>query len=131
MTPSRREHAHVTHPKRATRSEGWLVRPYRAFIFLFGFLLTLRSFDFMSYQLLDGRYARHESLPVTRIDLNHCDRTELLLLPEVGPQLADRIVAYRDEFGPLRTPTELLQIQGIGPATLRILAPYLEWSSDQ
>lgn len=58
-----------------------------------------------------------------RVDLNKARRSELLQLPGIGPALAERIEAYRDEAGGFRSVEELARVRGIGPATLQRLRP--------
>ena len=41
--------------------------------------------------------------------------------PGIGPVLAQRIVDWRTENGPFQTAEDLLQVEGIGPATLENL----------
>ena len=60
-----------------------------------------------------------------QVDVNTADAAELERLPEVGPQLARRIVAYRTQHGPFRSATELGRVPGIGPKTQRTLEPYV------
>lgn len=55
------------------------------------------------------------------IDLNRADAAELEGLPGVGPVLAQRIVAYRDEYGPFTVVEDLLDVPGIGEAKLEQL----------
>jgi competence protein ComEA len=52
------------------------------------------------------------------IDLNSATVAELEALPGVGPVLAKRIVAHRDERGPFRTIEDLLDVPGIGESKL-------------
>ncbi|WP_255365348.1 helix-hairpin-helix domain-containing protein [Cellulosimicrobium sp. I38E] len=52
------------------------------------------------------------------VDLNAADATALDALPGIGPVLAERIVAWRDENGPFTTVDELGEVSGIGPAVL-------------
>lgn len=54
----------------------------------------------------------------TGVDLNRADATQLEVLPGVGPVLAQRIVAYREENGPYATIEDLLDVPGIGEAKL-------------
>ena len=61
----------------------------------------------------------------TRVDLNAADRVELCTLPGIGPATADRIIAYRTENGPFRSPDELLRVDGIGSATLENIREYI------
>ena len=56
------------------------------------------------------------------VDLNSASAAELEELPGVGPVLAGRIAAYRDESGPFRSVDQLIEVPGIGPAVLSGLA---------
>lgn len=53
-----------------------------------------------------------------RIDPNRDSEVELSRLPGVGPALAARIVASREEEGPFRRPEDLARVPGIGDATV-------------
>jgi competence ComEA-like helix-hairpin-helix protein len=64
-----------------------------------------------------------------RIDVNQATVYELIHLPDIGPALAERIVQYRDQHGPFRALEDLRQVGGIGPQTLKSMAPYLRWTS--
>ena len=59
------------------------------------------------------------------VDVNTATVAELERLPQVGPILAHRIVAYRQRHGRFRTPEELGQVEGIGPKTSGALADYV------
>lgn len=61
-----------------------------------------------------------------RLDPNRASEAELDRLPGVGPTLAGRIVAARDEGGGFGSVAELGRVPGIGPATLARLSPFLE-----
>jgi len=63
--------------------------------------------------------------PAHRIDLNRADRAELLQLPGVGPNLAERIEEYRREHGGFRSVEDLRHVKGIGPAALARLRPWV------
>jgi competence protein ComEA len=63
--------------------------------------------------------------PAYRIDLNRADRAELLQLPGIGPNLAERIETYRRESGGFRSVDDLRRVNGIGPATLTRLRPWV------
>ncbi len=57
-----------------------------------------------------------------RISINSASATELQELPGVGPVLAERIVAFREQNGPFVSLDALLEVSGIGESTLRNLA---------
>ncbi|MEZ4471562.1 MAG: helix-hairpin-helix domain-containing protein [bacterium] len=43
----------------------------------------------------------------------------------IGPKLAERIVAWRDDHGPPKTRRELLKVPGFGPRTFEQAAGFL------
>lgn len=55
------------------------------------------------------------------IDLNTADATELDTLPRVGPALAERIIAWREENGRFTSVDDLLAVSGIGEKMLEAL----------
>jgi competence protein ComEA len=59
------------------------------------------------------------------VDLNTASQAELETLPEVGPVTAQAILAWRDQHGGFTSVQELLEVDGIGDATLGQLAPYV------
>lgn len=59
------------------------------------------------------------------VNLNTASLTELETLPEVGPVTAQAIVTWRDENGGFTSVDELLEVSGIGDATLEQVAPYV------
>ena len=61
--------------------------------------------------------------PGRLVPLNTAGQTELETLPEVGPVTAVAIIAWRDEHGGFTAVDELLEVDGIGAATLGELAP--------
>lgn len=69
---------------------------------------------------LSGQAARRSETLAggERVDLNRADSAKLLALPGVGPSLARRIIEYRSRNGPFRRVEDLLNVRGIGPATL-------------
>jgi len=52
------------------------------------------------------------------VSLNQATAAEFETLPGVGPVLAERIVAHRDENGPFESVDDLLDVPGIGEAKL-------------
>lgn len=69
---------------------------------------------------------RAEPLAVAfKIDINQADWPELALLPNVGEQLAKRIVADRAAQGPYERFSDLERIRGIGPRTIDAMRPFL------
>ena len=48
------------------------------------------------------------------ININTASASELETLDGIGPVLAERIVAYREEHGPFAAVEDLMQVKGIG-----------------
>ena len=63
--------------------------------------------------------------PGPLVNLNTASQVELEGLPDVGPVTAQAIIAWRDEHGGFSAVEELLEVDGIGDATLGKLAPYV------
>ena len=63
--------------------------------------------------------------PTALVNLNTADETQLDTLPEVGPVTAASILAWRSEHGGFTSVDELLEVDGIGEATLARIAPHV------
>jgi competence protein ComEA len=50
-----------------------------------------------------------------KININTASVMELVELQNVGPSYAQKIVAYRQQNGPFKTPEDIMQVAGIGP----------------
>ena len=59
----------------------------------------------------------------TLVNLNTADAAALDTLPGVGPVTAESILSWREEHGGFTSVDELLEVDGIGEATLADLAP--------
>ena len=59
------------------------------------------------------------------VNLNLAGQAELETLPEVGPVTAQAILAWRDQHGGFTDVAELLEVDGIGDATLAQITPYV------
>lgn len=60
-----------------------------------------------------------------RVDLNRAPIAELQTLPGIGPARAQAIVLHRLRHGWFRCLEDLTAVDGIGPATLAELLPFL------
>jgi competence protein ComEA len=62
---------------------------------------------------------------VPLVNLNTADQTALESLPGVGPVTAQAILKWRSENGSFTAVDELLEVSGIGDATLAEIAPFV------
>lgn len=59
------------------------------------------------------------------VDVNTADAEELAQLPGIGEELAGRIVAHREEYGPFEAIEEIMEVSGIGEGKFAALASYI------
>ena len=63
--------------------------------------------------------------PATPVNLNLADQAALETIPEIGPVTAAAILEYRAQVGSFSSVEELLEVSGVGPATLEAMRPYV------
>lgn len=59
------------------------------------------------------------------VNINSADQVALESIPGVGPVTALAILQYRQEIGSFSSVEQLLEVSGIGPATLESVRPYV------
>lgn len=59
------------------------------------------------------------------VPLNTADQLLLETIPGIGPVTAAAILEYRDRVGSFTSVEQLLEVSGIGPATLESMRPYV------
>jgi len=71
----------------------------------------------------------HERPPPATIrfslDINTAAAAELSQLPGIGPTMARRIVAHRQQHGPFPNIAAIARVSGIGPVTLEQIRPFI------
>ena len=59
------------------------------------------------------------------ININTAKKQNLVKLPKIGTVTAERIIRFRDDYGPFKSIDDLLKVKGIGPKTLEKLKPQI------
>lgn len=62
---------------------------------------------------------------LVRMNLNTASSAQLDRLPRIGPKMAARIIAYREEKGGFTRVQDLVNVRGIGEKTLKKLEPFV------
>lgn len=65
-----------------------------------------------------------------KVNINSADASQLALLPRVGPSVAQRIVEFRKENGPFKSPDDLMLVRGIGEKTYALIKPFVATSGE-
>ena len=60
------------------------------------------------------------------LNINTASTKELQILPNIGPQMAQRIVDYREQHGTFDSVDALQNVKGIGTKTLEKLRPLVD-----
>ncbi len=78
---------------------------------------------------LSGGLVHHDAAPAPAgrftVNVNQAGVNDLAQLPELGIATAQRIVDHRRQHGPFNSLDALLEVPGIGPATLEAMRPHL------
>ena len=69
-------------------------------------LLPSVAFDTAQTSTIDENFEK--------VNLNTALKEELMTLPGIGEELAERIITYREQHGPFQTVEELMNVSGIG-----------------
>jgi competence protein ComEA len=60
------------------------------------------------------RASKRKPAPPKIVNINTARIPELMTLPHVGPEIARRIVAYREKYGRFDEHYEIMEVDGIG-----------------
>lgn len=71
------------------------------------------------------KFSAHETVVVSRININQATSEELQRLPRIGPALAKQIIIMRTRIGEFLSADDLLLVSGIGEKTLARLRPLI------
>ena len=64
------------------------------------------------------------------VNINTADAEALMLLPRVGPSVAQRIVEFREKNGRFKNTEDLMLVRGIGEKTFQLIQPHIVVSGE-
>lgn len=59
------------------------------------------------------------------ININTAPAEELMLLPDIGENLANSIIAFREANGPFQSTLDIMRVKGIGDNTYNNISKYI------
>lgn len=90
-------------------------------LLLGGAILRVSHLKFFKEERVEVAY--HNQLH--KLNINKASLEELITLPYIGQELAQRILEYRKKQGKFKSLEELLQIKGIGEKRLNLIKEYI------
>ena len=88
-------------------------------------LMVINTFNFLRRENLKNSSRLVVEAGRIQLSLNAVSAVELEDLPGIGPVIAQRIVAYRQQKGRFSSLDELKEIKGIGDRLYEKIIPYL------
>ncbi|MDW7680134.1 MAG: ComEA family DNA-binding protein [bacterium] len=77
--------------------------------------------------LLTSAKASKRDVPILeKVDINNAELEALILLPQIGPVLAKRIIDYRNKNGKFQTVDDIKKVKGIGEKKYNKIKPYIQ-----
>ncbi len=91
-------------------------------------LIVLMSlvFLFINIVFADRKEDRSACSYIFQVDVNKADKSELRLIPGIGPALADKIIDKRQELGGFDHLEDLMLVHGIGEKIFQKIKPFLK-----
>jgi competence protein ComEA len=91
-------------------------------------LTVLALLVFTPWLSMPAAAGDQDSAPAIRVNINAASSEELQFLPGVGESRAQAILALRKQRGEFKSLEELLEVKGIGDASLARMEPHLTLS---
>ncbi|MBP7088416.1 MAG: helix-hairpin-helix domain-containing protein [Candidatus Omnitrophica bacterium] len=101
-----------------------------AILILIGSLLRLFNpgllpLNYQSNAAKEAAGIKSQPEMMVNINLASCDQLEKI--PGIGSVIAQRIIVYRQQFGPLKSLEDLREVKGIGDKKLENIKQYLKF----
>ena len=94
--------------------------------FLVSLLVILNVINYSRRKQMEKEYRLVIKEGIEPISINSAGSEELECLPGIGPALAQRIVEYRERYGPFRSLKQLKEVKGIGDKLFQRILPFIK-----
>jgi competence protein ComEA len=64
------------------------------------------------------------------VNINTADAEALMLLPRIGPSVAQRILEFREKNGRFKAAEDLMLVRGVGEKTFELIKPHVAVSGE-
>ena len=61
-----------------------------------------------------------------KVNINTADADTLTMIPGIGPAIAERIIQYREKYGPFHKTEDIKKVSGIGDKTYEEIRKYIK-----
>ena len=93
-------------------------------ILLLGIFIGRNTVNYLYIPANDDTFSTQQA--DGKIDINTATQAQLILLPGIGEELANRIIAYRTQNGPFASIVDLMNVEGIGKTKLENIQNYIK-----
>jgi len=69
--------------------------------------------------------AGKKTIIISRVNVNRADKVELSTLPGIGPVTAQRIIDFREAYGPFTRLEDIVKVERIGPKTFEKIKNFI------
>lgn len=64
------------------------------------------------------------------VNINTAGAEQLMLLPRIGPSVAQKILEFREKNGRFKAAEDLMLVQGVGERTFELIKPHIAVSGE-
>jgi len=64
-------------------------------------------------------------IEILKVNINTANAEQLMLIPSIGPIIAERIIEYRKRYGPFKSVYDIQNVGGIGDLTFANIKDYI------
>jgi competence protein ComEA len=64
------------------------------------------------------------------VNINTAGAEQLMLLPRIGPSVAQKILEFREKNGRFKAVEDLILVQGVGERTFELIKPHIAVSGE-